>query len=270
MSVKWRFRTLNWHIVHISLEWMLDKQVFWIATVTLYLRGGPGSIPGTTRKKSSGSVTGSAQPREYNWGAAWKKSSGSCLENREYGRRNPSRWPRGTLYPQKLAITSPTRGDRSVDVVCSRMKTTEFSLVLWLAEELQVQVRLWPWGQFVTGPFIVSVTQLFREPVIFVSWPPASRITGTWTRCEPSDDSDDSATGCSRTLLCFIFIIWLLLTKAINCFRCQLKSLTSTELTRRAHVAPAVYVEGQSSRHNSIQRMLLCFQLCRYYVPGLS
>jgi hypothetical protein len=38
------------------------------------------------------------------------KSSGSCLENREYGCRDPSRWPRGTLYPQKLAITSPTSG----------------------------------------------------------------------------------------------------------------------------------------------------------------
>jgi hypothetical protein len=25
-----------------------------------------------------------------------KKSSGSCLENREYGHRDPSRWPRGT------------------------------------------------------------------------------------------------------------------------------------------------------------------------------
>jgi hypothetical protein len=28
-----------------------------------------------------------------------KKSSGSCIENKEYGRRDPSRWPRGTLYP---------------------------------------------------------------------------------------------------------------------------------------------------------------------------
>jgi hypothetical protein len=26
---------------------------------------------------------------------------GSSLEIREYGRRDPSRWPRGTLYPQK-------------------------------------------------------------------------------------------------------------------------------------------------------------------------
>jgi hypothetical protein len=35
-----------------------------------------------------------------------RKSSGSYLENLEYGRRDPSRWPRGTLYPQKLALTS--------------------------------------------------------------------------------------------------------------------------------------------------------------------
>jgi hypothetical protein len=31
-----------------------------------------------------------------------RKSSGSYLEIREYGRRNPSRWPRGTLYPKKV------------------------------------------------------------------------------------------------------------------------------------------------------------------------
>jgi hypothetical protein len=54
------------------------------------------------REKSSGSGTGPTQPREYNWGATWKKSSGSCLENREHGRRDPSLWPRGILYPQKV------------------------------------------------------------------------------------------------------------------------------------------------------------------------
>jgi hypothetical protein len=31
-----------------------------------------------------------------------RKSSGSGLENQVYGRRNPSRWQRGTLYPQKV------------------------------------------------------------------------------------------------------------------------------------------------------------------------
>jgi hypothetical protein len=52
--------------------------------------------------------------------------SGSGLENREYGRRDPSRWPRGTLYPQKLALTSPTSGDHSVGIIHSWTKATEF------------------------------------------------------------------------------------------------------------------------------------------------
>jgi hypothetical protein len=31
-----------------------------------------------------------------------RKSSGSCLENREYGHRDPLHLPRDTLYPQKV------------------------------------------------------------------------------------------------------------------------------------------------------------------------
>ena len=34
------------------------------------------------------------------------------------------------LYPQKLALTSPTGGGRSVGMVRSRTEATEFSLVL--------------------------------------------------------------------------------------------------------------------------------------------
>jgi hypothetical protein len=56
-----------------------------------------------------------------------RKSSGSGLESREYGHRDPSRWPRGTLYPQKLALTSPTSGGLSVGIVRSRTQATEFS-----------------------------------------------------------------------------------------------------------------------------------------------
>jgi len=33
------------------------------------------------------------------------------------------------LYPQKLALTSPTGGGRSVGMVRSRTKATEFSLI---------------------------------------------------------------------------------------------------------------------------------------------
>jgi hypothetical protein len=57
-----------------------------------------------------------------------RKSSGSGLEKREYGRRDQSRWSRGSLYPQKLALTLPTSGGHSVGVVRSRTQATEFSL----------------------------------------------------------------------------------------------------------------------------------------------
>jgi hypothetical protein len=56
-----------------------------------------------------------------------KKISGSGLENREYDRRDPSRWPRDILYPQKLALISPTCGGWSVGIVRWRTKATEFS-----------------------------------------------------------------------------------------------------------------------------------------------
>jgi hypothetical protein len=49
-----------------------------------------------------------------------RKSSGSGLENRDYRRRDPSLWPRGTLYPQKLALTSLTSCGHSVGIVRSR------------------------------------------------------------------------------------------------------------------------------------------------------
>jgi hypothetical protein len=55
-----------------------------------------------------------------------RKSSGSCLENLEYCRRDPSRWQRGTLYPQKLSLISPTSGGRSVGIIRSRTQATEF------------------------------------------------------------------------------------------------------------------------------------------------
>jgi hypothetical protein len=48
------------------------------------------------------------------------------LENRECGRKYPLRWGRDTLYPQKLALISPTRGGLLVGIVRSRTKAMEF------------------------------------------------------------------------------------------------------------------------------------------------
>jgi hypothetical protein len=54
----------------------------------------------------------------------------SILESREYLRKDPSRWPHDTLYPQKFALTSPTRGGRSVGIVRSQTRATELFLLV--------------------------------------------------------------------------------------------------------------------------------------------
>jgi hypothetical protein len=65
----------------------LDRLCGLVVRVLDYRCRGPGFDSRALRKekKSSGSGTGCTQPREYNWGVTWQKSSGSCLENREYG-----------------------------------------------------------------------------------------------------------------------------------------------------------------------------------------
>jgi hypothetical protein len=58
-----------------------------------------------------------------------RKSSGSGPENREYDRGDMLRWLRDILYTKKLALTSLTSDDRSVGIVRSRSKATEFLLI---------------------------------------------------------------------------------------------------------------------------------------------
>jgi hypothetical protein len=56
-----------------------------------------------------------------------RRSSGSSVEIREYGRRGSAALTtRHPLYTQKLTLTSPTKGGRSFDIVRSRTQSTEF------------------------------------------------------------------------------------------------------------------------------------------------
>jgi hypothetical protein len=51
----------------LSVQWECDRLCDLVVRVLGYRSGGLGSVPGTTRKKkSSGSRTGSTQPRDYN------------------------------------------------------------------------------------------------------------------------------------------------------------------------------------------------------------
>jgi hypothetical protein len=55
-----------------------------------------------------------------------KKSSGSVLEDQDYGRRGIRRADYAThLHPQKLALILPTSISRPVGIVSSRTKATE-------------------------------------------------------------------------------------------------------------------------------------------------
>jgi hypothetical protein len=58
-------------VIKQSLFHIRDRLCDLVVRVLGYRSGGPGSIPGTTRNKNSGSGMGSTQPREYNWGATW-------------------------------------------------------------------------------------------------------------------------------------------------------------------------------------------------------
>jgi hypothetical protein len=57
---------------------------------------------------------------------SYEEKSATGLEIREYGHRDPSGWPRDTLYLQKLALTSPTSSGLSVGIVHSQTQAMEF------------------------------------------------------------------------------------------------------------------------------------------------
>jgi hypothetical protein len=80
-------------------------QIFW---EVLGLEQGPLSLMSTTEELHGRNIN----------------SSG--LENRENVREDALHWPRDTLYLQKLALTTPTCGDRSVGIARLWTKTTEF------------------------------------------------------------------------------------------------------------------------------------------------
>jgi hypothetical protein len=91
-----------------------------------YRSRGPCSIPGATRFfREVGLERGPLSLVSTIEELLGRNNSGSGLENRDNGRRGHSRWLRDTLYPQLLALTSPTSGGRSIAIVRTRTKATE-------------------------------------------------------------------------------------------------------------------------------------------------
>jgi hypothetical protein len=131
-----RMRTsrIAWYMSYKTAKWVWG--LIWDRLCCLVVRApgcrsrGPGSIPSATKFwEVVGLERGPLSLVNANEELLEKKISGSGLEIREYCRGDPSRWQCGTLYPWKLALTSPTRGSRSIGIVRSRTQTTEFFFV---------------------------------------------------------------------------------------------------------------------------------------------
>jgi hypothetical protein len=69
-----------------------------------------------------------------------RHNSSSSLENQEYGGGDPLCSPCDTLYPQKLALTSPTSDGHSVRIVRSRTKATEILIQKPLLQSQPVRI----------------------------------------------------------------------------------------------------------------------------------
>jgi hypothetical protein len=100
------------------------------------------------------------------YSASWRKLrsylkgkvAASVRKTEIKGRGDSLRWPRDTLYPLKLALTSSTSGGRSVGIVRWRTKAPEFVL------SLHVRRSLPPSSFLATSATCVSV--IF--PLLFV------------------------------------------------------------------------------------------------------
>jgi hypothetical protein len=132
------FNNIFWHIYRLC----------GIVVRTPYYRSrGPCSIPGATKFfwEVVGLDRGPLSLVSTTEEQLERKSSGSGLESREYGRGDPLLWPHDSLHPQKLVLTSPTSGGRSVSIVRSPTEATEFSLFWHICsnQELRSQKKLW-------------------------------------------------------------------------------------------------------------------------------
>jgi hypothetical protein len=66
-----------------------------------------------------------------------RKCSGSGVESQEYGSIDPSCWPRGTLYPQKLALTSLADSGHGVYFMDGLKWSSVYRRMRWRVREMR-------------------------------------------------------------------------------------------------------------------------------------
>jgi hypothetical protein len=90
-------KVLSQHINSLYELYLVKWPPLW-----LKIRRSQVRFPGTTIKRVGNLERGPLSLVSTTEELLRRNSSGSGLESREYGRRDSSRWPCGTLYPQKV------------------------------------------------------------------------------------------------------------------------------------------------------------------------
>jgi hypothetical protein len=82
-----------------------------------------------------------------------RNSSGCGLERGKYGRRDPSRLPRGTLYPQELVRPSPTS---------SLTQATDFIFIYLIRTIINIIFFIYLFSNFPVFllPYVASLTRI--------------------------------------------------------------------------------------------------------------
>jgi hypothetical protein len=88
--------------LYVYLSTNFDRLCGLVVRVPGYRFGGPEFDSQALQKKVVGLERGPLSLVSTTEELLGKNSSGCGLEIREYGRKDSSRWPRGTLYPQKV------------------------------------------------------------------------------------------------------------------------------------------------------------------------
>jgi hypothetical protein len=104
-AVKWKSTNIN---IAVASEYIYLQ--YSVVRVSSYRSGGPGFDSRALQEKKvvclkRGPFSLVSTTEEL----LGRNSSGSGLESREYGRRDSSRWPRGTLYPKKVGTNFDDR-----------------------------------------------------------------------------------------------------------------------------------------------------------------
>jgi hypothetical protein len=100
--------------------------------------------------------------------------------NREYDCRDRLCWPRDTLYPQKLAVSSPTSGGRSFGIVRSQTQAMELSLVF-----------LCGWRGFFYVKQVSKLERIFSNLALVVKrWSDTGETLGTREKLKPRNEGN--------------------------------------------------------------------------------